>query len=97
MDACFWKALVTVASLRSKSILIFIIVNHKPFFVLSLNLIQENELSDRHDYIMSKIEERKNAKMNKDFSLADNIREELAKEGIILVDTREGTTYKLED
>ena len=65
--------------------------------VLSLNLIQENELSDKHDYIMSKIEERKIAKMNKDFSLADNIREELAKEGIILVDTREGTTYKLED
>ena len=27
--------------------------------VLSLNLIQENELSDRHEYIMSKIEERK--------------------------------------
>ena len=65
--------------------------------VLSLNLIQENELSDKHDYIMSKIEERKIAKMNKDFTLADNIREELASEGIILVDTREGTTYKLED
>ena len=65
--------------------------------VLSLNLIQENELSDKHDYIMSKIEERKEAKMNKDFTLADNIREELAREGIILVDTREGTTYKLED
>ena len=65
--------------------------------VLSLNLIQENELSDKHDYIMSKIEERKVAKMNKDFTLADNIREELAREGIILVDTREGTTYKLEE
>ena len=46
---------------------------------------------------MAKIEERKVAKMNKDFTLADNIREELAKEGIILVDTREGTTYKLEE
>ena len=65
--------------------------------VLSLDLIQENELSDKHDYIMAKIEERKIAKMNKDFTLADNIREELASEGIILVDTREGTTYKLED
>ena len=65
--------------------------------ILSLDLIQENELSDKHDYIMSKIEERKVAKMNKDFTLADNIREELAKEGIILVDTREGTTYKLEE
>ena len=45
---------------------------------------------------MKRIEERKIAKMNKDFVLADNIREELAKEGIILVDTREGTTYKME-
>ncbi len=65
--------------------------------VLSLNLIQENELSDKHEYIMLKIEERKVAKMNKDFILADTIREELANEGIILVDTREGTTYKLEE
>lgn len=65
--------------------------------VLSLDLIKENKLSDKHDYIMSKIEERKVAKMNKDFALADTIRDELASEGIILVDTREGTTYKLED
>ena len=65
--------------------------------VLSLDLIKENKLSDKHEYIMTKIEERKVAKMNKDFALADNIRDELAKEGIILVDTREGTTYKLED
>lgn len=65
--------------------------------VLGLDLIQENKLSDKHDYIMSKIEERKVAKMNKDFVLADSIREELASEGIVLVDTREGTTYKLEE
>ena len=45
---------------------------------------------------MSKIEERKLAKQNKDFALADSIRDDLAKEGITLVDTREGTTYKIE-
>ena len=64
--------------------------------VLSLDLIKEETVSDKHDYIMKRIEERKIAKMNKDFVLADNIREELAKEGIILIDTREGTTYKME-
>lgn len=65
--------------------------------VFSLDLIKENKLSDKHDYIMEKIEERKIAKQNKDFKLADEIRDSLAKEGIILVDTREGTTYKMED
>ena len=65
--------------------------------VLGLNLIKKEELSEKHDYIMKKIEERKNAKLNKNFELADSIRNELLKEGIILVDTREGTTYKLEE
>ena len=65
--------------------------------VLSLDLIHEIKLSDKHDYIVSKIEERKIAKQNKNFILADTIREELAKEGIILFDTREGTTYKIEE
>ena len=65
--------------------------------VFSLNLVKENTLSDKHDYIMSKIEERKIAKSNKDFELADKIRNDLLNEGIILVDTREGTTYKMEE
>ncbi len=65
--------------------------------VLSLDLIRKEKVSDKHNYIMSKIDERNNAKKNKDYALADKIRNELAKEGIILVDTREGTTYKLEE
>ena len=46
---------------------------------------------------MSKIKLRNEAKKNKDYELADKIRNELLKEGIVLVDTREGTTYKMED
>jgi len=46
---------------------------------------------------MDKIEERKEAKKNKNFELADKIRNDLAEEGIILIDTREGTVYKIED
>ena len=66
--------------------------------VLSLDLITEKEkvVSDKHDYIMEQIELRKAAKKNKDFELADKIRNDLASEGIILIDTREGTTYKIE-
>ena len=43
---------------------------------------------------MKKIEERNIAKKNKDFAKADEIRNELLEKGIVLVDTREGTTYK---
>ena len=44
---------------------------------------------------MKKIEERKEAKKNKDFAKADSIRDELLAKGIKLIDTREGTTYEL--
>ena len=66
--------------------------------VLSLDLVSNKEVvvSDKHDYIMEQIELRKEAKKNKDFALADKIRDDLAGEGIVLIDTREGTTYKIE-
>ena len=44
---------------------------------------------------MEQIEKRAEAKRNKDFALADSIRDELLKEGIRLIDSREGTTYEL--
>ena len=65
--------------------------------VLSLNLTG-NELeidSDLKEYIDNKIEERKQAKINKDYDLADQIRKELEEKGIIIKDTREGTTYEI--
>ena len=39
--------------------------------------------------------ERNVAKKNKDYSKADNIREELESRGILISDTREGTSYQL--
>ena len=64
--------------------------------VLSLDLIKKNEIDDELKvYIEEKIEERKIAKQNKDFELADSIREELLAKGIEIKDTREGTTYNL--
>ena len=49
------------------------------------------------EYINQKIEERKIAKKNKDFKKADQIRDDLLKEkGVTLIDSREGTTYKID-
>ena len=46
--------------------------------------------------IEAKIAERQAAKANKDFAQADAIRDELAEQGIILKDSREGTTWVIE-
>ena len=48
------------------------------------------------EYINSKIAQRAAAKKNRDFALADAIRAELSAKGITLVDSREGTTFKLD-
>ena len=65
--------------------------------VLSLNLIEdEPEIEeDKEQEILKKIEERAQAKKDKNFALADQIRDELLKQGVKLIDTREGTTYEL--
>ena len=63
--------------------------------VLSLDLIKKESSESKDDsYILEMIEKRNEAKKNKDFALADSIRDELLQNGIMLVDTREGTTYK---
>ena len=66
--------------------------------VLSLDLLKSDEKSidsDLEEYILGKIEERKEAKANRDFAKADSIRDELLEKGVKLIDSREGTTYEL--
>lgn len=64
--------------------------------VLSLDLTENEEIdSDLKEYIENKIIERNEAKKNKDFILADKIRDELLEQGITLLDTREGTKYEV--
>lgn len=65
--------------------------------VLSLGLIEEEkEVSEElEELILVKIEERNQAKKNKNFDLADKIRDELFEKGVKLIDSREGTTYEL--
>ena len=70
--------------------------------VLSLNLTTAHAAKEADNsvdaelesYILSKIEERKAAKKEKDFAKADAIRSELLEKGIILEDTREGVKWK---
>jgi len=66
--------------------------------VLSLNLLKENKKTIDNDlikYIEEKIEERKQAKINKNYDLADQIRKELEEKNILIKDTREGTIYEV--
>lgn len=62
--------------------------------VLALDLLpKEKKLREDHEQIMKLIEQRNEAKKDKDFELADSIRDSLYEKGIKLIDTREGTTY----
>ncbi|MBQ2946874.1 MAG: cysteine--tRNA ligase [Bacilli bacterium] len=64
--------------------------------VLSLDLLKKDEVDNELlDYINKKIEERKEAKINKNYDLADSIRKELEEKGIILKDTREGSIFEI--
>ena len=61
---------------------------------MSVNLIKETSLKDDSE-ILELIEKRNEAKKSRDYELADSIRNELYNRGIELIDTREGTTYKI--
>lgn len=65
--------------------------------VFSLDLLKEENAVDVDfvNYINNKIEERKESKKNKDYELADQIRNELLEKGVKLIDSKEGTTYEI--
>jgi cysteinyl-tRNA synthetase len=55
--------------------------------VASIGAISDSE-------IQSKINERNQARKNKDFALSDKIRKELEEKGVILEDSKEGTSWR---
>ena len=64
--------------------------------VLSLDLFKEEGIDkELVKYIEEKIEERNKAKIEKNYQLADEIREELKEKNIILKDTKEKTLYEI--
>lgn len=63
--------------------------------VLSLDLLEDESIEVNLDSeILEKIEFRNKAKLEKNYELADKIRDELLKDGIKLIDGRDGTTYE---
>ncbi len=69
--------------------------------VLSLNLTVANEKAETIDadlkaFAEEMIEKRRVAKQQKDWAAADAIRNELQQKGIVLKDTKEGTTWELQ-
>lgn len=63
--------------------------------VLAVDLVKHEKRLENDEEILSLIEKRNQAKKDKDFELADSIRNDLYQKGIELIDTREGTTYKI--
>ena len=59
-----------------------------------LGLIVEKEEENLDDAIEKLIQERQAARKARDFKRADEIRDELLAQGIILEDTREGVKWK---
>ena len=62
--------------------------------VFSLELINNKDIDIDEEFINNKIEERKEAKANKNYELADKIRDELLDMGIKLIDTKDGTSFE---
>ena len=66
--------------------------------VLSLDLLknEDNNIDkELEKYINEMISKRNDAKKNKDYDMADKIRNELLDKGIVLKDTREGTIFEI--
>ena len=65
--------------------------------VLGLDLLgyEEKASSLSSEFILGKIDDRRLAKINKDYALADEIRDELLSLGVKLIDTKDGTLYEI--
>lgn len=63
--------------------------------VLSLDLLKDEQINrELKTYIEEMIRKRNDAKKNKNYELADQIRTQLKEQGIELKDTKEGTIYR---
>jgi cysteinyl-tRNA synthetase len=60
-----------------------------------LGLLPKEKKQELSPEILARIKERERARKEKNYALADKIREELLKKGIILEDTKEGTRWKI--
>jgi cysteinyl-tRNA synthetase len=61
----------------------------------NIDLLKSKKIPLTESEIESKIEERRIARQNKDWAMADSIRKELEDRGIILEDKKDGTSWKV--
>ena len=61
-----------------------------------LGILYNRKSNDLDKEVEKLIAQRQEAKKNKDFATADKIRDDLKARGIILKDTRQGTTWTME-
>lgn len=65
--------------------------------VLSLDLLKKEEIDkELKTYIEKKLKERNEAKKQKQYDIADQIRDELQAKGIIIKDTKDGVKYEIQ-
>jgi cysteinyl-tRNA synthetase len=62
--------------------------------VIHFDAIEESSNNDEDSWILEEIKLRTKAKANKNWGLADEIRNRLAEKGVILEDSKSGTTYQ---
>lgn len=62
--------------------------------VIGIDIAFSEEILDEE--VEALIEKRQQARKDRDFALADKIRDDLASQGIILEDTREGVKFRRE-
>jgi len=71
---------------------LFLVDDFDKVLSLDLNVFETSEVLE--DEVLKLIEERNKAKKDKNYLKADEIRDELLKKGIKIIDTREGTTFE---
>ena len=62
--------------------------------IFGVKIVATGQIDD--DAIQQLIDQRNEARRNKDFALSDKIRDDLKAQGIILEDTPQGTRYRKE-
>ena len=67
------------------------------YFLNDLKAKYLTKLNMSEDEINGKIKERADAKLNKDYTKADEIRNELDAKGIVLLDSKDGTTWNIKE